>query len=480
MLDLLNETLAAEHRPDIDGFVGDSHYDCEPMVAGMDEQDPVLVNKLYRDATLWVPWTKPPTGRPGRPRKYAGRFDRTRIGELPVVELPDEGKQLHRAVDLQALQKTAQGGLRRWPSPPSCSPPIWRWHRNGFTASTPIVSKSSSTSAMPSKRPGAGRHHFHINAVLAALDRFSMANVKARELPGTGRGRDRSGKLAAGFCKPQGFQTSKLRLLYRSIRSGKRKRPRRCSVVQESTLMAYLVPRLTNRREDTATDALAFILNKSSGCRDALVLLLRDSSFQLESLTHFETQATYEDRSRPDMAGYDQEGRKRLLVESKFWASLLQGQASGFFSQLEGEGRGLLLFIAPGSRLETLWAEIRRQMETGEDGVQLESVETAEQIRKARIASSDKRMMLVSWTLLLDRLAAAVPSDSVVASDIQQLRGLCRREDDEAFQPINAEELGPSLARRVQWLNRPVHEFPAVGHQRRYPVVALDFQKCSS
>jgi len=84
----------------------------------------------------------------------------------------------------------------------------------------------------------------------------------------------------------------------------------------------------------------------------------------------------------------------------------------------------------------------------------LESVETAEQIRKARIASSDKRMMLVSWTLLLDRLAAAVPSDSVVASDIQQLRGLCRREDDEAFQPINAEELGPSLARRVQWLNR--------------------------
>ena len=200
-------------------------------------------------------------------------------------------------------------------------------------------------------------------------------------------------------------------------------------MVQESTLMAYLVPRLTNRREDTATDALAFILNKSSGCRDALGLLLRDSSFQLESLTHFETQVTYEDGSRPDMAGYDQEGRKRLLVESKFWASLLQGQASGYFSQLEAEGSGLLLFIAPSTRLETLWAEIRRQMETGEDGVQLESVETAEQIRKARIAGSDKRLMLVSWTLLLDHLAASVPSDSVVASDIQQLRGLCRRED---------------------------------------------------
>ncbi len=223
-------------------------------------------------------------------------------------------------------------------------------------------------------------------------------------------------------------------------------------MVQESTLMAYLVPRLTHRREDTATDALAFILNKSSGCRNALGLLLRDSSFHLESLTHFETQVTYEDGSRPDMVGYDQGGRKRLLVESKFWASLLQGQARGYFDQLE-EGRGLLLFVAPGSRLATLWAEIRHQLDTGTDGVQLEAVETAAQIHKARIAGSDKRLMLVSWILLLDRLAAAVPSDSVVASDIQQLRGLCRREDDEAFQPIHAEELGPSLARRIRWLN---------------------------
>ena len=229
-------------------------------------------------------------------------------------------------------------------------------------------------------------------------------------------------------------------------------------MVQESTLMAYLVPRLTNRGEDTATDALAFILNKSSGCRDALVLLLRDSSFHLESLNDFETQVTYEDGSRPDMVGYDPEGRIRLLVESKFWASLLQGQASGYFGQLEESGTGVLLFVAPSQRLETLWAEIRRQMETGEDGVRLESLETTDQMRKARIAGSDKRLMLVSWTLLLDRLAAAVPSDSVVASDIRQLRGLCQREDDEAFQPINVQELGPSLARRVRWLNRLIDD----------------------
>ena len=90
MLDLLDGTLAVGRRSDIDIFVGDVHYACEPMVAGLDARDHGLVSKLRRDAALWVPWTEPPTGRPGRPRKYAGRFDRARIGELP-----DEGKRLY-------------------------------------------------------------------------------------------------------------------------------------------------------------------------------------------------------------------------------------------------------------------------------------------------------------------------------------------------------------------------------------------------
>ena len=96
---------------------------------------------------------------------------------------------------------------------------------------------------------------------------------------------------------------------------------------QELTLLAYLVPRLTNRVEDTATDALAFILNKSPVCRDALGLLLREGerSYHLDALASFDTQVTYKDGSRPDMVGYDQVGGKRLLVESKFWATLLEG-----------------------------------------------------------------------------------------------------------------------------------------------------------
>ena len=229
-------------------------------------------------------------------------------------------------------------------------------------------------------------------------------------------------------------------------------------MADELTLLAHLVPRLTSRIEDTATEALAFILNKSSACSEALSQLLveGEGAFHLEALTRFETQVTYEDGSRPDMVGYDREGGKRLLVESKFWATLLEGQASGYFDQLEEAGPGVLLFIAPDTRLETLWGEIKRQMESGPDGVRLESIETSSQVRRAEVIGTDyrnKRLMLVSWSLLLDRLATAVQPDSLVAGDIRQLRGLAQRQDDEAFQPINTDELSPSLPRRLQWLN---------------------------
>ena len=234
-------------------------------------------------------------------------------------------------------------------------------------------------------------------------------------------------------------------------------------MAQESTLLAYLVPRLTSRVEDTATDALAYILNKSPACRDALGLLLREGekSYPLGALHVFATQVTHEDGSRPDMVGYDEEGGKRLLVESKFWATLLEGQASGYFGQLEDAGPGVLLFIAPATRLETLWGEITRQIVGEPDGLELKAVETPQQIHKARIIGSnksDKRLMLVSWPLLLDGLAAAVSPDSLVASDIQQLRGLVQREDEEAFQPIEIAEFSPSVPRRLRWLNRLIDD----------------------
>lgn len=92
MLELLYGALAVDpdHRPDIRVFADDGHYACEPVATELTDRGLVLVHQLRRNAVLWVPWTEPSTGRPGRPRKDAGRFDRANLGELP-----DEGKRLY-------------------------------------------------------------------------------------------------------------------------------------------------------------------------------------------------------------------------------------------------------------------------------------------------------------------------------------------------------------------------------------------------
>lgn len=228
-------------------------------------------------------------------------------------------------------------------------------------------------------------------------------------------------------------------------------------MTQERTLLAHLVPRITSRVEDAATDALAFILNRSEACRGALDGFIRADNFEIEPITRFETQVTYEDGSRPDMVGYDESGSKRLLVESKFWASLLEGQVSGYFTQLEKHGPGVLLFIAPDSRIETLWAEIKRQWcenrlqsEGGRRSLQLETLRTPGSTRRAKVVGTDKRLMLTSWSHLLDSMSNAAAGDSAVASDIQQLRGLAKHQDETAFLPLHQEEIGLVVPRRIR------------------------------
>ena len=209
---LLDEALAVEHRPDIDVFVGDGHHACEPMVKGLDARGLILVGKLRRDAALWVPWTGPPTGRPGRPRKYAGRFDRTRIGELPAVELPDAGRRLHHAqlyykpfgkllgvvfvLDADEDPAEARKPTTLFATDPEMAPErIHRIHRDRFQIEFNFRDYRQHLGLAACQARTAARHHFHVNAVLAALawtrlelrhaaaralDRFSMANAKPR------------------------------------------------------------------------------------------------------------------------------------------------------------------------------------------------------------------------------------------------------------------------------------------------------------
>lgn len=116
---------------------------------------------------------------------------------------------------------------------------------------------------------------------------------------------------------------------------------------ENHSLLAHLVPKLTNGVEDAATDALAFILNGSEACRDALVTFVSDDKHRLAPLQLASTQVGVPDGGRLDLVGYDADDEMRLIIESKFWAGLLSGQVSGYVTHLASDGPVTLLFVAP-------------------------------------------------------------------------------------------------------------------------------------
>ena len=225
-------------------------------------------------------------------------------------------------------------------------------------------------------------------------------------------------------------------------------------MADSDTLMAYLVPRLTRQVENAATEALGYILNRSPRSMQVLNDLLREGGFDVEPITRVETQVTYEDGSRPDMAGYDKDNVKRLLVEAKFHAALLEGQASAYARQFEEPGPAVLLFICPEVRIPTLWASIRQQIE---NGWVMQSLESPSGGRRARLDGTKIQLVLVSWVRLLEKMASSAGEPEIEA-DIRQLKGLAQRQDAEAFLPLHSEELSPVFARRVIGFNRIVDD----------------------
>ncbi len=222
-------------------------------------------------------------------------------------------------------------------------------------------------------------------------------------------------------------------------------------MTDSETVLAYLVPRLTGQVEDAATEALAHILNRSPECRDSLRRMLEEQAgFELAEIATVETQVTYEDGTRPDMAGYDGNGRKRLLVESKFWAALHPDQPH-YIRQFDHSDSAVLLFIAPEARTETLWIEISRQLDA--DSWAFEQTTNSSGRRSARLLDPEcgakRSVVLTSWRLLLDDLDSAAGSVGTIASDLMQLRGLAVRQDETSFLPVQAQDLAPKFARRL-------------------------------
>lgn len=206
----------------------------------------------------------------------------------------------------------------------------------------------------------------------------------------------------------------------------------------------------SEQTENVAVDALGHILRDSEAARGALVDVLQSGGTQLGPIVDIRTQATGADGARPDLAGFDENGTERVLIEAKFWAGLTENQPVAYLERLSESEASALLFVAPADRIESLWAELERRVLESKSGIALDSHTSNGSLRSAG-AGGMRQLILISWMGLLDLMAAkaVAAADSHAETDIRQLRGLAVQEDDDAFLPLRPEELGPSVPRRL-------------------------------
>jgi hypothetical protein len=217
----------------------------------------------------------------------------------------------------------------------------------------------------------------------------------------------------------------------------------------QHSLLSVLADRFVSQKENLATEALIFIMNKSEVARTSVNNIIRAIDSRINPNLIFRTQQTNsEDNAIPDIVGYDTDNVGTCIIEAKFWAGLTDNQPVTYIGELPADKPALLIFLCPEKRTSTLWLELlERLRNVGISFDELESKESA--FRHAKI-SEHHSLALITWESLLSSISDDInlKGDVAVKSDLDQLIGLCNRMNSEAFLPVSSEEISPQFARR--------------------------------
>ena len=209
------------------------------------------------------------------------------------------------------------------------------------------------------------------------------------------------------------------------------------------SVLSHLI-RLKRHPENLATEALAHVLRNSPAARTALLRMLKQAGVALPDNLSFRTQYSGDDKSRPDLTGFDINNHEVLHIEAKFDAGLTDNQPVAYLKRLASDLSGMVLFIVPARRIEFLWFQVLEKIE-------LTGSSPSGPISVVRYEPHPHFLGMSSWKYVLGALRSDLDEagDFGAASDIRQLESACERIDAEAFRPLSAEELGPAVPRRV-------------------------------
>jgi hypothetical protein len=215
------------------------------------------------------------------------------------------------------------------------------------------------------------------------------------------------------------------------------------------SLFGHLALKFGSQPENLATEALGYVLGKSARARQGFIGSFREGLPAPLGDLRFETQHHTEDQGRPDLAGLDEAGGLRVLVEAKFWAGFTEHQPVDYLDQLPPGG--VLVVLCPNARLEHVWRELLARLRDAKRDFE-EGVAPGE---TGRASVGGKLLVLQSWRRAVNAIRLELSGEPELLADVAQLEGLCARMDSQAFIPLTSEELTSSVYRRV-------HEFGSI------------------
>ena len=181
-------------------------------------------------------------------------------------------------------------------------------------------------------------------------------------------------------------------------------------------------PGHSGKSEDAFVDALGHIFSRSEAARSALATTLREGGTAVGTIAGVRSEAIDEEE-RPSLAGLDEEGVVRVLVQPVLWAGLSGGQPNGYFKGLPLDRPAALLFVAPAARLAMLWPELCRR---ADEQFTIIGATTPGDLRAATVSGGERRLMLTSWAALLGFMERVVggAGDGEAEADIGQMRDM--------------------------------------------------------
>lgn len=196
-------------------------------------------------------------------------------------------------------------------------------------------------------------------------------------------------------------------------------------MTNDQTLLSFIARRHTIGLEDVATDALYFILSRSKIALAALADFLGDGQIPLP-IAGAQPWLANKHGAVPDLVCIDTVGEVVALIESKFWAPLTSHQPVTYWEALPTDQPSALLFLAPDDRInqDSLWDEITERLRRADHELGVSNLDS--NLKTATGKDGHRRLLLASWSLLLDHVAqqVSVAGEQKESFEIAELQGL--------------------------------------------------------